>query len=80
MDATKYNYLANSCHDISHAVGMASHFMEAPSEVHLVAMRWILHINYHAGPKGRPPGATVEGPSGGGAQAQVYKPSGPIVH
>ena len=33
-----------------------------------------------AGPKGRPRGATAESPSGGGAQAQVYKPSGPIVH
>jgi hypothetical protein len=56
MDATKYrriigslHYLANSCPDIPHVVGMASHFMEAPSEVHLVAMKWILHINYGCG-------------------------------
>ena len=29
-----------------------------------------------ADPRGRPGGATAEGPSGGGAQAQVYKPPG----
>ena len=33
-----------------------------------------------AGPRGRAPGATAEHPSGGGAQAHVYKPSGFIVH
>ena len=33
-----------------------------------------------ATPRGRPGGATAEGPSGGGAQAQVYKSTDPIVH
>jgi len=33
-----------------------------------------------AGPRGRARGATPEVPSGEGAQAQVYKPPGPIVH
>ena len=33
-----------------------------------------------AGPRGRAPGATVEGPSQEGAKAQIYKLLGHIVH
>jgi hypothetical protein len=32
-----------------------------------------------AGPNGRAWGVMAEGPGGGGAQAQVHKPEGPVV-